>query len=184
MYLDPTRKLFHYYKSLADKSIEQVPEAALHLKINDHGNSIAILVKHMAGNMISRFTDFRTTDGEKPWRNRETEFEDTFQSKEEMMAYWKKGWAVLFNAIDPLEKEDLSSVIYIRNEGHNILEALQRQLGHYAYHVGQIVFLSKIILEQDWNYLSIPPGQSEQFFQAKMAKDKSRLFFTDGQDEA
>jgi hypothetical protein len=175
MYLVPTIRLFEYYKSLADKSIAQVPEEFIHHQIDSSSNSIAILVKHMAGNMISRFTDFQTSDGEKAWRDRETEFENSLKTKAEMSAYWEKGWSTLFEAITPLEESDLAKIVYIRNEGHTILEALQRQLGHYAYHVGQIVFLAKHFQNESWDYLSIPPGESELFFKKKMEKPKRRF---------
>jgi len=175
MYLGPTINLFKYYKTLADKSIAQVPEEFIHQQINSSSNSIAILVKHMAGNMISRFTDFQTSDGEKTWRNRETEFENSLKTKAEMSAYWEKGWSTLLDAISPLEETDLSKIVYIRNEGHTILEAMQRQLGHYAYHVGQIVYLAKHFQNKDWEYLSIRPGESESFFKEKMEKGRRRF---------
>ena len=176
-FLESSKKLFYYYKSLVDRSLEQISEDQIHLQFDENSNNIATLVKHMAGNMLSRWTDFLTTDGEKEWRNRETEFEDTFQSKEEMLAYWEKGWKCLFDAIDPLKEGDLSKIIYIRNEGHTVLEAMNRQLAHYSYHTGQLVFIAKALKSDSWNSLSIPKGKSEAFNKAKFEEDKKRKNF-------
>lgn len=176
-YLDNSRKLFRYYKSLGDKTLAQIDDPGIHHKFDEHSNNVATIVKHIAGNMLSRWTDFLTTDGEKEWRNRETEFEDTFQNKAEMLAYWEKGWNCLFEAIDPLQEADLDKVVYIRNEGHSVLEAMSRQLAHYSFHVGQLVFLIKAIKSADWQTLSIPKGKSEDFNAEKFSKDKARKHF-------
>ena len=136
-------KMFLYYKSLADQSMALLSEEEIHYRPNGSSNSVAVLVKHMSGNMLSRFTDFLTSDGEKEWRNRDDEFEDTFTSKADMLSAWERGWACLFAAIQDVEGMDMTGIVYIRNEGHTILEAVTRQVAHYAYHVGQIVFLSK-----------------------------------------
>jgi Protein of unknown function (DUF1572) len=176
-YLDSSKKLFRYYKSLGDKSLAQIDEEKIHFKFEENSNNIATIVKHIAGNMLSRWTDFLIADGEKEWRNRETEFEDTFRSKAEMMACWEKGWACLFDAIDPLNEEDLDKIIYIRNEGHSVLEAMNRQLAHYSYHVGQLVFVIKALKAEGWQTLSIPKGKSGDFNQDKFGKDKKRKYF-------
>jgi len=178
-YLASIIKQFQYAKSMADKSFAQLSDEQLHWQPNEASNSIAIIVKHMAGNMLSRWTDFLTSDGEKSWRNRELEFEDTFSSREEMLAYWEKGWACLFDAIEPLSKTDLERVIYIRNQGHTVVEAINRQLAHYSYHVGQIVYLARLIADQGWKSLSIPKGGSEAYNAEKFSQEKQRQHFTD-----
>jgi hypothetical protein len=174
-----SRKMFQYYKSLADKSIATLNEDEVHLTPNEESNSVAIIVKHMSGNMLSRFTDFLTTDGEKEWRNRDTEFEDTYKSKEEMLEAWEKGWTCLFNALDSVDAEVMMNIVYIRNEGHTVLEAITRQVAHYAYHAGQIVYLAKMIRNKEWQTLSIARGGSSVFNQGKFNQDKDRTFFTD-----
>lgn len=162
-YLSNAGKLFRYYKSLGEKAIEQLNEAQLHWQYNAQSNSMATIIKHIAGNSISRWTYFLTTDGEKPWRNRDDEFEDTITSKDELLALWQKGWQCLFDAIDPLTSDDLDRIIYIRNESHTITEAINRQLAHIPYHVGQLIFVAKMIAGETWNSLSIPKGQSKAF---------------------
>ena len=176
-YLETSRKLFRYYKSLGDKSLAQINEEQIHFKFEENSNNIATIVKHIAGNMLSRWTDFLSSDGEKEWRNRETEFEDTFQSKEEMLAYWEKGWNCLFKAIDPLKEEDLSKIVYIRNEGHTVLEAMSRQLAHYSSHTGQLIFIAKALKSDTWQSLSIPRGKSGDFNNAKFQEKKKRKNF-------
>ncbi len=176
-YLNNTRKLFRYYKSLGDKSLVQIDEEKIHFNFDENSNNVAIIVKHIAGNMLSRWTDFLNSDGEKEWRNRDTEFEDTFQSKAEMMDYWEKGWNCLFNAIDPLKEEDVNKTIYIRNEGHSVMEAMNRQLAHYSYHIGQLVYVIKALKSDSWQTLSIPKGKSEDFIRNKFSQDKSSKNF-------
>ena len=171
-YLDSTRKLFRYYKSLGDKAMEQLDENKIHFRFEENSNNVATIVKHMAGNMLSRWTDFLTADGEKSWRNRETEFDDTFRSKSEMLAYWEKGWNCLFDAVDPLKKEDLDKIVYIRSERHSVLDAMNRQLAHYSYHTGQLVFVIKALVASDWQSLSIPRGKSEEFNKDKFGQGK------------
>ena len=178
-YIDNTRSLLKYYKSLGDKALSQVDEKHIHTSLNKNCNSIAVIVKHIAGNMLSRWTDYLESDGEKTWRDRDGEFEDTIKSKEELMEIWEKGWAVLFLAVDPLKADDMARIAYIRNEGHTVLETLNRQLGHYAYHVGQLVFLAKQLKEGEWNTLSIAKGQSKTFNQDKFGKEKGRRHFLD-----
>ena len=134
-YLESIRKQFEYYKMLGDRTIDQLPDDKLFWQYNEESNSIAIIVKHLYGNMLSRWTDFLTTDGEKEWRNRDAEFENNLNSKETLIEMWEEGWKCFFNALNLLNAEDLNRIIYIRNEGHTVLEAINRQLAHYPYHV-------------------------------------------------
>lgn len=173
-------KMFQYYKSLADKAMAVLTEEEIHYQPNQTSNSIAILVKHMSGNMSSRFTDFLTSDGEKEWRNRDDEFVDTYANKEDMLADWEKGWACLFAALADTTGECMTDLVYIRNEGHTVLEAITRQVAHYAYHTGQIVYLSKILRDEQWQTLSIARGGSAAFNKAKFDQEKDRKFFADG----
>ncbi|CAL2086760.1 DUF1572 family protein [Tenacibaculum sp. 190524A05c] len=178
-YLNSVKKQFEYYKSLGDKTFAQLKDDHFFWHPNEENNSIAIMVKHIAGNMLSRWTNFLTEDGEKDWRNRDQEFMNSFETKEEVIAYWNEGWNCLFKAINPLTEKDLERIIYIRNHGHSVTEAINRQLCHYSYHIGQIVFLAKIMLDQDWKSLSIPKGKSQVYNQDKFSKEKSRKHFTD-----
>ncbi|MEO6963728.1 MAG: DinB family protein [Puia sp.] len=162
-YLDSAKKQFAQYKALGEKSMAQIPEEKLFWKINEQSNSVSTLVKHLWGNMRSRFTDFLTSDGEKSWRNRESEFENDLNSRYLLMARWNEGWGCLLETLDELQEKDLLSIVSIRNEKHTVTEALNRQLTHSAYHVGQIVFLAKVISGQNWKSLSIARGQSDQF---------------------
>ena len=140
IYLVSVKKQMLYYKTVAEKAIDQLEEEQLFVSVNDNSNSIATIMKHMAGNMHSRWTDFLTSDGEKEWRNRDGEFENTINSKEELLTIWNKGWDCFFKAIEKLKPEELTTIIYIRNEGHTVIDAINRQLCHYPYHIGQIVF--------------------------------------------
>ncbi|MES2063310.1 MAG: DUF1572 family protein [Bacteroidota bacterium] len=178
-YLASTKKLFAYYRSLGDAVIARLDEEQLHWQYNEASNSVAAIIKHIAGNSISRWTDFLTADGEKQWRNRDEEFEDTSSTKQELTDLWNKGWECLFNAIDPLTDADLPRVIYIRNEGHTVTEAINRQLAHLPYHIGQMVFVAKLILGDNWDSLTIAKGQSSAFNADKFAGDKKKQFFTD-----
>lgn len=178
-FLSSIKKQFTYYKSLGDKTFSQIEEDKLFWQINDDSNSIATIVKHMSGNMLSRWTDFMTTDGEKTWRNRDQEFNCDFNSKTELLKVWNKGWHCLFEAINPLTIDDLEKEIYIRNMGHSVTEAINRQLAHYSYHVGQIVFLGKMIQSTNWESLSIPKGQSTEYNKDKFSKPKRKEHFTD-----
>ncbi len=152
-----------YYKELGEKAFDQLKDRDFHFQPNPENNSIAIIINHMAGNMLSRWTDFLTTDGEKDWRQRDTEFEIQNQSREEMMAYWQKGWACFLGTLQSLTEEDLLKIIYIRCEGLSAIDAINRQMAHYPYHVGQIIFIAKIIKDNDWQSLSIPKGKSNEF---------------------
>lgn len=156
-------KRFEYYKTLGDKTFRQLSEDQFFWQYNEESNSIAIIIKHIAGNMLSRWTNFLKEDGEKSWRNRDEEFVNTFQSKDEVLDYWEKGWKCLFDALDQINEENLYSVIFIRNEAHSVIDAVLRQLAHYPYHVGQIIFIAKMIKNQDWETLSIARNKSEDF---------------------
>lgn len=178
-YLPSTVKQFEYYKMLGEKAMEQLQESQLFWEYNSESNSIAVIVNHIAGNMLSRFTDFLTSDGEKSWRNRDSEFEQTFTSRDEIMAYWQKGWEKLLNTLNHLEQSDLEAIVYIRNEGHTITEAVNRQLAHYPYHIGQIVMIAKMLTGENWKSLSIPRNHSSDYNQDKFSKAKGRRHFTD-----
>ena len=171
---------FQYYKSLGEKAIAQLDDDQLNVQLNEDSNSIALIIKHLSGNMRSRWTDFLTSDGEKEWRNRDNEFEGEVDSKAEIMAMWENGWQCLFNALENLTDEDLDTIVYIRNEGLTVLEAINRQLAHYPYHVGQIVFLAKAVKTTAWNSLSVPRGQSQGYNQKRFEKPKARKDFDEG----
>ena len=152
-----------YYKSLGDKSIAQLEEADFYYKPNENANSIAVIIQHMAGNMLSRWTNFLTEDGEKDWRNRDQEFDESKIPIPELLALWEKGWDCFLSALHQLSEEDLLKTIYIRTEPLTVVDAINRQLSHYPYHVGQIVYVARLIKNTKWESLSIPPGQSAQF---------------------
>ncbi|WP_343636370.1 DUF1572 domain-containing protein [Fluviicola sp.] len=177
-YLESVIKQFEYYKMLGEKTVAQIPDEKLFWQYNEDSNSIAIIVKHLWGNMMSRWTDFLTTDGEKDWRNRDAEFENDFQNKEELVEKWNEGWNVFLNTLKSLKEEDLEKIIYIRNQGHTVLEAINRQLAHYPYHIGQLVYIGKLCAE-NWESLSIPKGKSTDFNAEKFSKPKERGHFTD-----
>ncbi|WP_426485767.1 DUF1572 family protein [Flavobacterium sp. 2] len=178
-YLESAKKQFLYYKMLGEKAIDQLEPQQLFIALNEDTNSIATIIKHISGNMLSRWTDFLTSDGEKEWRNRDSEFENDLQSKEEVLEIWKKGWDCLENALESLKPEQLSDIIYIRNEGHTVIEAINRQLAHYPYHVGQIVFYAKQLKNTSWESLSIPKNKSGNYNAEKFAKEKEIKNFTD-----
>lgn len=179
-FLESSGKLFRYYKSLGEKAIAQLTDEQINARPNAASNSIAHIVHHLSGNMLSRFTDFLTADGEKSWRNREAEFAEGYATKAELLAAWEKGWACLFTALDSLQPADLSRIIYIRNEGQTVLEAIQRQLAHYPHHVGQILYQAKALVGDDFQSLSIARGATEQFNKDKFSQEKTRKHFTDG----
>ena len=162
------------YKKLADKAIEQISDEELFVTLDEESNSIAIVMKHMAGNMFSRWTDFLTSDGEKPDRNRDMEFVIEPQtSREDVIAYWERGWHCVFEAIEPLKPEDFARTVTIRGEKHTIVQAINRQLMHYSYHIGQIVFLAKHFRSNEWQSLSIPRNKSAAF-NAHLSESKGR----------
>jgi Protein of unknown function (DUF1572) len=177
-YLTSANAQFLYYKQLAEKTINQLPSDKLFWQYNEESNSIATIIKHLAGNMLSRWTDFLNSDGEKPWRNRESEFENDIKTKAQLMELWEKGWACMLDAINPLTDADLEKEIFIRNQGHTITEAVNRQLAHYPYHVGQIVFIGKMVCNNNWKSLSIPKGNSEMYNEEKFAEPKTLKHFT------
>ncbi len=179
IYLESARKQFKYYKMLGDKTIDRLTEEEILWQYNEESNSIAIIVNHLWGNMMSRWTNFLTEDGEKSWRNRDREFEDVIRTKAELEAKWEEGWGCLFDALDTLNEDKFNQLIYIRNQGHTIVEAINRQITHYAYHVGQMVFLAKIIKGSAWESLSIPRGQSTTYNKEKFAQPKHTAHFTD-----
>lgn len=148
---------------LAEKAIDQVPDEKIDWQYNPETNSIAVIVKHLAGNMRSRFTDFYNSDGEKKWRDRDSEFENETLSREKLKVLWDEGWDCLFQILNGLSPADLSKVILIRNEEHTVVEAINRQLAHYASHIGQIIFIAKMLLDDEWKTLSIPRNKSQEF---------------------
>jgi len=178
-YSESIKKQFEYYKSLGEKTIAQLPDEKLSWQFNKESNSIAVIIKHLWGNMLSRWTDLFTTDGEKPWRERDAEFDNDINTKEELMAKWDEGWKCLFDSIDSLKEEDLQKEVFIRNMGQTVTEALNRQLAHYAYHVGQIVFIGKMICNEGWISLSIPRGGSKTYNEEKFSTPKHKEHFTD-----
>lgn len=178
-YISGIIKQFNYYKTVGDKTFEQLTFDEMNVQYNEDSNSISIIVKHMAGNMLSRWTNFLTEDGEKVWRQREQEFEASYTTREELITAWENGWKCLFDAINPLQDSDMERVVYIRNEGHTVAEAIFRQLGHYPYHIGQIAYIGKMLKGNDWKSLSIPKGGSSTYNEEKFSKDKGRRHFTD-----
>lgn len=169
-YLRVVKERFSAIKELGDKTIIQLSEDDVQWRLNETTNSVAILVKHLRGNMISRWTDFLTTDGEKSYRNRDEEFEETISSKQQLITVWEQGWTVLFDTLNGLEDQDLMKSITIRGERHTVLEAVERQVAHYAYHIGQIVFIGKQLKAREWENLSIPKGKSEEYLQHKLGQ--------------
>ncbi len=178
-YLKNTIKLAKYYRALGEKTFTQLEEDALFWSPGPSSNSIAVIVKHLWGNMLSRWTNFLTEDGEKPWRDREGEFESDIVSKEEMLSRWNEGWNCFLGALEVLKTEDLVKTIYIRNEGQSVMDAIQRQMAHYPLHVGQIIYLGKLLKGDDWESLSIQKGQSSNYNAEKFSKDKEDRHFTD-----
>ena len=163
-YLEDSIASLHAYKKLAEKALVQLSEEEFFITVDEEANSIAVIMKHMAGNMFSRWTNFLTTDGEKPDRNRDMEFVIEPQTgKEDAVAYWEKGWQRVFDALEPLGAEDLEKKVLIRGEEHTVVQAINRQLMHYSYHIGQIVFLAKHFRSAEWNSLSIPRNRSAEF---------------------
>ena len=175
-YLKDSVELFRYYKKLGERAIEQSPDTGLFATLDEESNSIAIIVKHMAGNMRSRWTDFLTADGEKPDRNRDTEFGEPPKTRAELLAMWERGWKYVFDALDPLSDADLTRTVMIRGEAHSVMQAINRQMGHYSYHIGQIVFLAKHFAAKagKWNAVTVARKQSAKFTADVMAGKKSQ----------
>ncbi len=178
-YLEGVKKQFEYYKHLGDKTFLQLTDEQFFWQYNEDSNSIAIIVKHLWGNMRSRWTDFLTSDGEKEWRNRDTEFLGDIQNRKELIDKWEEGWRCLFKALAQLSEQDLNQEVYIRNQGHTVIEAINRQLAHYPYRVGQIVFIGKMACSDAWKSLSIPKGNSEAYNTEKFSREKTKQHFTD-----
>ncbi|MBB6499281.1 DUF1572 domain-containing protein [Pedobacter cryoconitis] len=178
-YLDSTIKQFEYYKMLGEKTFSQLDDDALFYQFNEESNSIAAIVKHISGNMLSRWTDFLTTDGEKAGRDREAEFDNDLKDRAEMMTRWDEGWACLFQALETVNEDNFGQTIYIRNQGHSITEAINRQLAHYPYHIGQIVYIGKMLKAKEWSSLSIPRGDSGKFNAEKFSQPQKNVHYTE-----
>jgi predicted secreted protein len=178
-YLESTTRQFEYYKRLGEQAMEQIPDEKLSSQFSEESNSIVVIVRHLCGNMLSRWTDLMSADGEKEWRDRDAEFENDFQAREQLLARWNEGWNCLFSALGTLTEDDLQTIVYIRNQGHTVMEAINRQLAHYPYHIGQMVYIAKMIAGEGWKSLSIPRGNSRSFNADKFAKPKSRRHYTD-----
>ncbi len=170
-YLADSLAIFRAYKAMGERAMAQVSDDQLQVALDSESNSIAIIVKHMTGNMRSRWTDFLNSDGEKPDRNRDTEFEAPPATRAALMDLWESGWRLVFSALEPLTDADLGRAVYIRNEPHSVTQAINRQVAHYACHVGQIVFLAKHLASSNWMSLSIPRGKSAEF-NLKMATEQ------------
>ncbi len=182
-YLSDAIASFRSYKKLAEKALEQVPDEEFFWSLDSESNSVAIIVKHIAGNQRSRWKDFLTTDGEKPDRNRDMEFELFDETREFIMAGWESGWTTLFSALENLSPGDFSKTITIRGEPHTVVEAINRQLTHYAYHIGQITFLAKHFRTKEWKTLSVPRNKSQEFnefLEKRMAGGKPKKHPIDG----
>jgi len=173
-YLNSVIKRFGYYRELGLRAMEQLEPDALFWRYNRASNSIAVITGHLHGNMLSRWTNFLSEDGEKSWRNRDAEFEETIQTRDELLAKWNAGWDCLMAALAQLTPADLEKSITIRHEQHSVVDAINRQLSHYAYHVGQIVFIAKMIRDEQWHSLSIARGKSSTFNKDMAQKHKSR----------
>ena len=178
-FLISTIKQFEYYKLLGDKTFTQLSDEQLFWKFNEESNSIANIVKHLSGNMLSRWTDLLTSDGEKQWRKRDEEFESDIKNRDELLLKWNEGWACLLNTLNSLDEYDLSKEVFIRNQGHTVVEAINRQLAHYPYHIGQIIYIGKMARDENWASLSIPKGKSKDFNAVKFSQEKHKQHFTD-----
>jgi uncharacterized damage-inducible protein DinB len=170
IFLHSALREFRYYKTLGDKAMAQIDEQALFIEPDPMSNSIAMIVKHMWGNMLSRWTDFLHSDGEKEWRNRDSEFINDIQNRSELLEKWEQGWNLLFSTLEALTEQDLLRIVKIRGEDHTVIAAINRQIAHYAYHTGQIVYLARMLNNGRWQSLSIPRGESAAFNRAKMGQ--------------
>jgi hypothetical protein len=175
-YLDTVIRRLKYYKELGEKTFEQLEEKDFHYQPSSESNSIAIIVQHIAGNMLSRFTNFLTEDGEKDWRNRDDEFEVHNYSKQQVIEFWNKGWQCCLAALASLTESDLEKTVYIRKEPLTVVDAINRQLAHYPYHIGQVIFLAKMIKDKEWKNLSIPKGRSLQYNTGSQVKDPAKKY--------
>jgi hypothetical protein len=170
-YLQTAIKRLRYYKSLGEKTFDQLTDADFHFTPNNTCNSIAVIIQHISGNMLSRWTNFLTEDGEKAWRQRDEEFEAHNYSKQQLVELWEKGWDCFLNALTPLTENDLLKTVYIRGEPLSVIDAINRQLAHYPHHIGQILYIGKIIKDASWQSLSIEKGKSEAFNKSDEVKD-------------
>jgi hypothetical protein len=175
-YLDTAIRRFKYYKDLGEKTFEQLGDGDFHFRPNEESNSIAVIVQHMTGNMLSRWTNFLTEDGEKEWRQRDDEFEAHEQTKQQVIDNWQKGWDCLFNTLESLQEDDLLKTVYIRKEPLSVVDAINRQLAHYPHHIGQILYAGKIIRDGEWKNLSIPKGHSMKYNNSSEVKDPAKKF--------
>ncbi len=173
-YLEDTLGVFRHYKKLAEAAIGQLSDEQLYISLDPEMNSVAVIMKHMAGNMRSRWSDFLTSDGEKEWRNRDAEFEDPPKSRMELLAHWESGWRTFLTSVSSLTEADLARRVTIRGEEHSVLQAINRQLAHYPYHCGQIIFLAKHLQHEHWRSLSVPRGASEEFNRRVAAGEASQ----------
>jgi hypothetical protein len=173
-YLEDSLSLFRYYKTLGERAMAQLSDEQLFTAMDDESNSVAVIVKHMAGNLRSRWTDFLTSDGEKTTRNRDMEFVDPPGNRESLLRIWNEGWDLLFRALEPLTEADLGRTVQIRGEAHSVMQAINRQLTHYSYHSGQIVFLAKHLNHGQWQTLTIPRNRSADFNRRVQAGDASQ----------
>jgi hypothetical protein len=177
-FLISSRKQFEYYKMLGDRTFAQLKEEDFFWQYNEESNSIAIIIKHLWGNMLSRWTDFLTTDGEKEWRSREAEFDAEIKDVNVLLQKWEAGWDCLFTALDSINEDNFDTPVFIRNQEHTIVEAINRQAGHYTYHIGQIVYIARMLKGKEWKSLSIPKGKSQAFNEMKFSKPPARDHFT------
>ena len=175
-YLDTVIKRLQYYKSLGDKTFTQMEEVDFYYQPNEASNSVAIIIQHMHGNMLSRWTNFLKEDGEKGWRERDKEFEVQSYSKEQLLELWEKGWACFLGALSSLKKKHLKKMVTIRNEKLSVVDAINRQVAHYSYHIGQIVYVARMIKNENWKSLSIPKGASDDYNKADGIKDPAKSF--------
>jgi Protein of unknown function (DUF1572) len=169
-------KRLKYYKDLGDKTFEQLADKDFHYQFNGESNSIAVIIQHTAGNMLSRWTNFLAEDGEKEWRNRDDEFEIHDYTKQQLLDLWEKGWKCFFNALEGLNEDDLMKTVYIRKEPLSVIDAINRQLAHYPYHIGQIIYIARMIRDKNWKNLSIPKGDSQRNNAGDTVKDPAKKF--------
>ena len=175
-FIETSTRRLKYYKELGEKTFEQLSDADFHFTPNEESNSIAVIIRHLHGNMLSRWTNFLEEDGEKEWRRRDEEFANTRHTREELLAFWEAGWVCFLNAIIPLTKKELKGTITVRGESLTVIDAINRQLAHYPYHVGQIVFIGKLIKNTGWKNLSIPRGSSHAYNKGSGLKDPAKTF--------
>jgi hypothetical protein len=178
-YLTTAKRDFQYYKTLGEKTFSQLEEKDCFWQFDSESNSIAVIVNHLYGNMKSRWTDFLSSDGEKQWRKRDLEFKNQLKTKAEVLNRWEQGWDCVFKSLDSINEDNFNTKIYIRSQEHSVIQAINRQLTHYAYHVGQVVYIGRLIKGSKWKYLSIPKDKSDDFNQEKFSRGKHQGQFTD-----